>query len=47
MRRIDTLVTHAHLFTMAGDGVGYVADGAVAVNDGAVIEFMEYEGDPL
>jgi 5-methylthioadenosine/S-adenosylhomocysteine deaminase len=27
----DVLVTHAHLFTMAGDGVGYVADGAVAV----------------
>jgi 5-methylthioadenosine/S-adenosylhomocysteine deaminase len=27
----DTLFTHAHLFTMQGDGVGYVADGAVAV----------------
>lgn len=27
----DTLVTHAHLFTMQGQGVGYVADGAVAV----------------
>jgi 5-methylthioadenosine/S-adenosylhomocysteine deaminase len=27
----DTLIAHAHLFTMRGDGVGYVADGAVAV----------------
>jgi 5-methylthioadenosine/S-adenosylhomocysteine deaminase len=30
---IDTLVTHAHLFTMQGEGVGYVDDGAVAVQD--------------
>jgi len=28
---IDTIITHAHLFTMAGQGVGYVPDGAVAV----------------
>jgi 5-methylthioadenosine/S-adenosylhomocysteine deaminase len=28
---IDILVNHAHLFTMQQDGVGYVADGAVAV----------------
>ena len=27
----DKLIAHAHLFTMKGDGVGYVADGAVAV----------------
>ena len=27
----DTLITHAHLFTLQGQGVGYVADGAVAV----------------
>ena len=27
----DKLIVHAHLFTMTGDGVGYVADGAVAV----------------
>ena len=29
---IDSLVAHAHLFTMAGSGVGYLADGAVAVD---------------
>ncbi len=29
--RADTLVAHAHLFTMQGDGVGYVPDGTVAV----------------
>lgn len=28
---VDLLVRHAHLFTMSGPGVGYVADGAVAV----------------
>ncbi len=28
---VDTLILHAHLFTMSGDGVGYVADGAVAI----------------
>lgn len=32
MQHVDTLVTHAHLFTMRGDGVGHVADGAVAVS---------------
>ena len=26
----DTLIRHAHLFTMQGEGVGYIADGAVA-----------------
>ena len=24
--RIDTLIAHAHLFTMQGDGVGHVAE---------------------
>jgi 5-methylthioadenosine/S-adenosylhomocysteine deaminase len=28
---VDTLITHAHLFTLQGEGVGYVADGAVVV----------------
>jgi 5-methylthioadenosine/S-adenosylhomocysteine deaminase len=28
----DTLITHAHLFTMQGEGVGYIADGAVAIS---------------
>jgi 5-methylthioadenosine/S-adenosylhomocysteine deaminase len=28
---VDTLITHAYLFTMQGEGVGYIADGAVAV----------------
>jgi 5-methylthioadenosine/S-adenosylhomocysteine deaminase len=27
----DSLVIHAHLFTLQGEGVGYLADGAVAV----------------
>lgn len=29
--RVDTLIAHAHLFTLQGEGVGYVPDGAVAV----------------
>jgi 5-methylthioadenosine/S-adenosylhomocysteine deaminase len=36
-RNVDTLVVNAHLFTMAGNGVGYVADGAVAVHHGRVL----------
>ena len=31
MEHVDKLIIHAHLFTMEGDGVGYMADGAVAV----------------
>lgn len=31
MQQVDKLLVHAHLFTMKGHGVGYVADGAVAV----------------
>jgi len=27
----DILITHAHLFTLQGQGVGYIADGALAV----------------
>lgn len=27
----DIVVTHAHLFTLRGDGVGYLPDGAVAI----------------
>jgi len=34
---MDTLFIHAHLFTMQGDGVGYIPDGAVAVKDGSII----------
>jgi len=32
----DTLITHAYLFTMEGQGVGYVPDGAVAVWGGRI-----------
>ena len=33
---VDMLITHAHLFTMQGDGVGYVGDGAVVVKGSRV-----------
>jgi 5-methylthioadenosine/S-adenosylhomocysteine deaminase len=34
----DFLFVHAHLFTMEGDGVGYMEDGAVAVRNGRIID---------
>lgn len=34
---VDTLIIHAHLFTMQGDGVGYVADGAVAISKQRIV----------
>ena len=36
-RPIDLLVTHAHLLTMAGSGVGYLADGAVAIEGSQIL----------
>lgn len=33
----DTLITHAHLFSMTGRGVGYLADGAVAVQGSRIV----------
>jgi len=38
MKKIDTLIVHADLFTMRGEGVGYVEDGCVAVDRGRIIE---------
>ncbi|GAJ98111.1 amidohydrolase family protein [Geomicrobium sp. JCM 19055] len=38
MTKIDTLITHADLFTMAGEGVGFVNDGAIAIANGKIIE---------
>ncbi len=31
-KHADTLIVNAHTFTMQGEGVGYVAGGAVAVD---------------
>jgi 5-methylthioadenosine/S-adenosylhomocysteine deaminase len=31
------LITHAHLFTMQGNGVGYVADGAIAIEGSRIV----------
>lgn len=33
----DFLFVHAHLFTMQGDGVGYIADGSVAVSGSSIV----------
>jgi len=34
---VDVLITHAHLFTMRGSGVGYLVDGAVAVQGQRIV----------
>ena len=34
---VDTLIIHAHLFTMRGDGVGHLADGAVAIRGSRIV----------
>jgi len=34
---VSTLITHAHLFTMQGEGVGYIADGAVAIDGKRIV----------
>jgi 5-methylthioadenosine/S-adenosylhomocysteine deaminase len=33
----DTLITGGHLLTMAGEGVGFIEDGAVAVDRGVIV----------
>jgi 5-methylthioadenosine/S-adenosylhomocysteine deaminase len=35
---VDRLILHAHLLTMAGAGVGYLADGAVAIHGDRLID---------
>jgi 5-methylthioadenosine/S-adenosylhomocysteine deaminase len=34
---VDVMVVHAHLFTVCGDGVGYVEDGAVVVRENRIV----------
>jgi 5-methylthioadenosine/S-adenosylhomocysteine deaminase len=34
---VDTLIAHGHLFTMQGEGVGYIADGAVAIRGPRIV----------
>lgn len=37
----DILIVHGHLFTMAGDGVGYVDDGALAIKGTRILDVGE------
>jgi len=41
--KIDTLITNADLFTMKGDGVGYIDQGAVAIDRGVILEVGDTE----
>lgn len=35
---VDILLLHAHTFTMEGEGVGYLADGAVAIRKDRIVD---------
>jgi 5-methylthioadenosine/S-adenosylhomocysteine deaminase len=35
---IDILIAHGDVFTMAGDGVGYIGDGAVAIQGNKIVD---------
>ncbi len=35
--KVDTLILHAHLFTMRGSGAGYIADGGLAIILGRLV----------
>ena len=34
---IDTLITHGDVFTMTGEGAGYLGDGALAIDSGKIV----------
>ncbi|MDD9301151.1 MAG: hypothetical protein HUK40_01925 [Desulfobacter sp.] len=36
MEKIDLMVKAPHFYTMAGQGLGYLADGAMAVDSGKI-----------
>ncbi len=38
MQPVDKMLVHAHLLTMQGQGVGYIADGAVAVTGSRIVD---------
>lgn len=35
--QVDTIIIHGDVYTMEGEGVGYIDDGAVAIADGKII----------
>ncbi len=50
--RVDLLVLHAHLFSMQGNGVGYIGDGALATRGAVIVDVgsstelaARYEGE--
>lgn len=41
MKKIDTLITSKHIYTMEGDGVGYISDGAIAIDSSKIVAIGE------
>ena len=37
MKKVDLLILTRHMYTMEGDGVGYLADHGVAVDSGKIV----------
>ncbi|MCB0014037.1 MAG: amidohydrolase family protein [Anaerolineales bacterium] len=37
LQAVDILVVHGHLFTMQGEGVGYISDGALAIQGNRIV----------
>ncbi|MGV7928391.1 MAG: hypothetical protein AB2L13_05695 [Spirochaetota bacterium] len=38
MIHVDILIVHGDVFTMAGNGSGYIGDGAVAITGNRIVE---------
>ncbi|MCR3955186.1 MAG: amidohydrolase family protein [Gudongella sp.] len=52
MNKVDLVVVSDHLYTMTGEGVGYIEDGAMAIDRGRIVAVgrrdeisKEYEGE--
>lgn len=52
--QVDSLILHGDVFTMEGDGVGYLGDGAIAIADGRIVKVCptedaekQYEADEV
>ena len=43
MKKVDMLVKTNHLYTMAGEGVGYLSDTAMVVDRGRIVDFIELD----
>lgn len=43
MKKVDTLILTKHMYTMTGDGVGYLADHGAAIDRGKIVAVLPQE----